>query len=692
MNRIVETVNRPDLGKVYRYHMCRYLMMLGMERETAIKFVESVISNRFVDKTIVSIDKEGGHLRFRKTGLLNFTKKMSDVIVTPSGSFYEPHYKKMSLMSVFAEDGLAKRKILKNKQFECKAAGDSAGELQAMYAQTQVKINLNSLPGGFGSPYNIFYDKGGYNAITSVARALIAHAYTTAELCLGGNPAVFDFEELINWVMTATGKMPDNETIARVTDKYGIKWATKKDLLDYFVDTLGWYNPGVNKDQIKSLISMLTDYQIQYMYYLGNLPHLLFNNDNIFRNKIKDILSHEILPIDGIDPNDFKKIDSDIFAVAMTIRAKELEGINIKEIITEAPDVARQIVATANSIQNKLKDLDELMETFIYSNISTQKILTRTNMRRHTVVVSDTDSIIFTSKNWLKWYTGTLEGLSQESYDIAALATYFITKVNEDSMAKFAIDCGATGKYVRQMKMKNEYLYPILLIYDIKKTYCGIVRVQEGVICPDGDLDLKGGALRSSNIPPISLDFIKNFIENHILNPAEKGRLKASKLIETVLDYEVGIRGSLERLETTFVKRESINMKGNYSKPESSAWMYGVAWNDIFSKKYGNFYPPDKVSVLKLLIPTPEYYETVKRMDEELYRRMLKYVETYGKFPTSVVIPNNVSGIPRELSPIINTREIIWNNMRPTYHTLERLGIYVGYKKENALLSDFYTT
>lgn len=692
MNRVANVVKRPKLGKVYRYHMSRYLMKLGMDREEAIKFVDSVIQNQFVDKQIVSVDKLGGNLKLNKTKLSEFSGKMSDAIATPSGSFYEPHYVQMSLMSEFAEDGLALRKVLKGKQFTCKSAGDDVGALQAFFAQTQVKINLNSLPGGFGSPFNIFYDKGGYNSITSVARALIAHAYTTCELGLGGNPAIFDIEELINWIMIVTGKMPTNEKINDVTEQYRIKWASKSDLFEYFHDTLSWYDPSVDKDQLKELISKLNKYEIQYLFYLGNLPNLIFKNDNVFRPIIESILTHDMIPTEGIDPKEFKNIDDDILAVAMTIRTKELEGINIKKIVNEAPEVAKLIVATANHISGCIESISALFETFVYHEVSTPKILTRKHMKRHSVVVSDTDSIIFTSKNWLEWYTGSLEGLSQNSYDIAALATYLITKINEDTMAKFAIDCGATGKYVHQMQMKNEYLYPILLIYDIKKTYCGIIRVQEGVICPDGDLDLKGGALRSSNIPQQSLDFTKEFIEKHILQPAEKGKLKASDLLTTVLDYEVGIRGSLNKLETTFVERKSINPESQYKNPESSAWMYAVSWNDMFSADYGQFHPPDKVAILKLLKPTLEYYEQVKSMNSSIYSKMQRYLDQYGKFPTSIVIPNNASGIPRELAPIVNVREIIYNNMRPTYMTLERLGINIGYKSESALLSDIYST
>lgn len=691
MERSANVVNRPKLGKAYRYHMVRYLMNLGMEKEKATKFVDGIVANRFVDKTIVSVANDNGHMKLDVSNLTEFIDRVSDSIVSPSGSFYEPHYKKLSLMSEFAEDGLAMRGVLKKKQFECKAAGDESGANQAMYAQTQVKINLNSLPGGFGSPFNIFYDKGGYNAITSVARCLIAHAYTTAELSLGGNLAVFNFEELINWVMMATGKMPDNDKIASVTEKYGIKWISDKELAEYYIKILSWYDPAINQKSIYEFVKKLSKYEIQYLYYIGNLQHVIFQNEHVFRSKIQGVLSHDSLPIDGIDPADFKKLDGDILAVAMTIRAKELTDINVKNIIVEAPDVAKLVVATANSITVKLAEFDELFETFVYHNVSMQKIISRKKMRRKVVVVSDTDSIIFTSKDWLQWYTGSLEGLTQKSYDIAALATYFITKVNEDTMAKYAIDCGATGKYVRQMKMKNEYLYPILLVYDIKKTYCGIVKVQEGVVLPDGELDLKGGALRSSNIPPQSLDFTKEFIENHILNPAEKGRLKASDLIDTVLEYELGIRGSLEKLETTFVERKSINPESQYKIPESSAFMYAVAWNDIFSNKYGTFHPPDKVAILKLFKPNASYFEYVKEKDPDIHANMVRHIEKYGKFPVSIVIPNGASGIPIEISPLVNVREIIYNNMRPTYMTLERLGIYVGYKSEFALLSDIYS-
>jgi hypothetical protein len=664
---------------------------MGADPVEAAELVEGTIQNRFVDRTITSIDRDKGGLILANTKLSAFANKTCGSIITPSGSVYDAHYERISHIATFAEDGLALRKVLKKKQFECKAAGDNAGANQALFAQTQVKINLNSLPGGFGSPFNIFNDKGGYNSITSVARALIAHAYTTCELCLGGNLAIFDLEEFINWIVINTSKMPSNDKITEVTERYKIKWANPSELFDYIYNTLLMYNPSVDPEPLKEIIHRLTRYQIQYLYYLGNLPHLFFNNDGIMRHVIKNILSHETFNTDGIEVKDFKNINGEILAVAMTIRAKELSGINIKKIDTDYPDLAKLIVATARNIETRLNDLNDLFETFVYSNVSTQKIMTRRHMKRRSVVVSDTDSIIFTAKNWLLWYTGSIEGLTQESYDIAALATYLLTKINQDSMAKYAIDCGATGKYVRRMRMKNEFLYPILIIYDIKKTYCGVIKVQEGVMLHEGELDLKGGSLRSSNIPRASLKFTEDFIVNDILKPAEFGRLKATKLINKVLQYELGIRDSLNRLETTYVERKSINLKSSYKKAESSAWVYAEAWNDVFADKYGVFHPPDKVAILKLLLPTDEYYEYVKRTDADIYKRMIKFVESNGKFPTGIVIPNSAAGIPKELAPIINVREIIYMNMSPTYITLERLNIHIGYSNNTVLLSDIYS-
>ena len=91
---------------------------------------------------------------------------------------------------------------------------------------------------------------------------------------------------------------------------------------------------------------------------------------------------------------------------------------------------------------------------------------------RDIVPFSDTDSTTATLKGWVEWYTGTIIESSKESYQISALCIYWLTTVIRGVLHKFSIAHGAHEKYADIMKMKNEFLYIVQILYKAKKKLC----------------------------------------------------------------------------------------------------------------------------------------------------------------------------------------------------------------------------
>ena len=56
-----------------------------------------------------------------------------------------------------------------------------------------------------------------------------------------------------------------------------------------------------------------------------------------------------------------------------------------------------------------------------------------------------------------------------------------------------------------------DILYPVMIQADVKKHYAGVITVQEGVILPKPDVDIKGGQLRGSKVPKVALKFAEDF-------------------------------------------------------------------------------------------------------------------------------------------------------------------------------------
>jgi hypothetical protein len=313
-------------------------------------------------------------------------------------------------------------------------------------------------------------------------------------------------------------------------------------------------------------------------------------------------------------------------------------------------------------------------------------------MYRNIVIISDTDSVIYTTKNWVLWYVGHTDSIVQDSYNIAALATYWLTKAVADTLCKFSAAQGATGENVKIMQMKNEFLYPVLVLFDQKKVYAGIVKVQEGVILPKIKPDIKGASIRSSIVPKVSRDFTTNMIVNDILIASTLGNISAAVLLQRVINKEHEIIKSLDNGEVEYLGRQSVQSKDNYKNPESCAYEYVVAWNEIFGPKYELVRPPDKVPVVKLKDMDPIYLSWLKEYDKVVHARLVKFIDRAKGAPSAIVIPNTCKEIPIELVKIMDMRHVVYQNLQPIYVTLERLGICVGFEKHKLLFSDVYST
>ena len=74
--------------------------------------------------------------------------------------------------------------------------------------------------------------------------------------------------------------------------------------------------------------------------------------------------------------------------------------------------------------------------------------------------------------------------------------------------------------------MNNGFLYTVMILADVKKHYAGIVSVQEGVLLPTPEIDIKGVQFKGSDICKLATDFAKNFSEHDVLDNMHKnGRI-----------------------------------------------------------------------------------------------------------------------------------------------------------------------
>ena len=689
-----ETIERPGLLESYVNmqveHICK---QTGLPEEVVRPKVLAISEQKYTPKKVKYFSYPSyGNRKVVDQDLMQFLEKVRNTIVAPAGSFYKPPYQVKSIVSQMVVDKLAERKKIKKIQLKAEGAGDEVLAKRCWYQQATIKINCNSLPGGFGSAFNIFYDKPNYNSITSTARCMIARAYTVCEQLLGGNFAWFSIEELINHIIINIRNMPPKSDIQKCVSKYKLKVPTKEMLFKFYEETIRQYVPTGSLDVVKSLVDNLDQDEVTFLFYLCNLRHIMWFNEDVFKPYIKHVLDISDIEIDeNVTRDDAFAIDETVTTVATVAFSEHLGSYGLVDICNDHPEYIPKLVAYSRATAKRLKALDLLMETFVNTTAEIPEFQKKPMTWRNTTIVSDTDSVIFTADAWDTWYRNGRLDIDQESYQIASLVIYWLHHAVKFALLRFSVAYGVTGDAVTRLAMKNEFLFSVMMTYDIKKTYVSIQKVQEGVVLPKPKPDLKGQTLRGSSICSSALEFAEQIMLKEILEPVTKGKISGNEIIQKVVDFENHIAQTIKDRQLEFFKVTSLKYERDYKNPDSTsvfvAWTF---WQRVFADKYGEMFPPAKVKIFKVVQPTQEYWDWLEKASPDVFRAMRKYVLDKKSFPNQLIINPAMDELPIEMVQLVDIREIIWHNIQPVYSTLKRINIAIGCEKQKLLLSDIY--
>jgi hypothetical protein len=652
-------------------------------------------------------ESPGNRIR-TELNLLDYIRTVTDTnrILSPSMVCYEnPHVVK-SPSALFVEAGIAGRKVAKNEMFKAKVAKDHVLEKIKDAEQNAKKIGINSLSGMHGFSGNILYVKSGHSSLTSMCRSATGYGNACNERLLAGSRHYWSPEVTIANLLALLTSQPEDEFDTTIRE-YGMIYPSVAETIECVRRSTSLYWSSKRQfSRIEDFISKLSGIQRAIIVYTGDLYHITKYNDAVVRNWMDSLIkydpSNDQREYDGLDDPyallTGKTFDGDITVLATYLNADLAKGESFDSLKQAGKiDTLVTIAKTAYNIQSVITKYKSFIRTFLTPKLLCPTVANIRGIQRRVVLASDTDSTIFTTQDWVKWYTGNYTR-SKEGDGIWYTTTYISSQCIIHALAQLSTNMGVVKEELHRLSMKNEYAFPVFVLTNRAKHYYAFMSAREGNVYSEYDMEIKGVALRSSTVPPKVIKSAKKLMKE-VMHRADEGRqFTLDELYRQVWGHEQDIYNSIKRGEHTYLKSGQI--QASYSNMEKSNYRHYWMWQEVFAPKYGTVdTPPYGVIKVPLAIRNKtdmkNWLETIDTMDKEFADRLREYcVKNDRDQIRTLLLPIQIlagTGMPEEVMCMIDIRRLTYEILESFYMILESLGIFQVDSKYVRLISDIYT-
>ncbi len=702
-----------NIGSAYVIQSATYLqLMTGDTFEDCVKFVKDTIKPGGVraakDPEIISLEQRtpGNRLRYERT-FMEYVGEVIDTnrILSPSMVCYERPEVNKSISAAFIEGGINDRKVAKKEMFVARQKGDKILEYIKDCEQNSKKIGINSVSGMHGFSGNILYVASGHSSLTSMCRTATGYGNANNERFISGSRHYWDSEIVIANILTIITNT-DYAQLEQVMDKYGIVYPSAEQALECVERStqLYWRNEK-ELDRIYLLLTKLSPSQRAAFVYSGDMYHLAKFNPELVREFLGALTEAQT----GKSVEDPKAtiglMDDDLKAFVNLLCAhildtyvddKDEEQSKTHDWLRENdPTGYQELAATArNTIDVIARYADMIRALWVPKHMPPTVANIRSIIRR-TALASDTDSTIFTTQEWVKWYTGSYKR-TREGDAIWYAMTYLTTQCIIHVLAQLSGNLGVTKKDLHRLAMKNEYAFPVFSLTSRAKHYYAYMSAREGNVYSEYDDEIKGVALRSSLVPPHVIKHAKQLM-HEVLTAADKSEQLSLRYVYGVIyEFEQDIITSVAKGESRYLKTAQVKEK--YKNMDSSPYQHYLLWEEVFAPKYGNT-PPPPYQAIKVPLEVNNKTEMVNWLagmeDKELAARFTKWLLERNKDKMSMLLlPTSILGgigMPPEIMSGVNLRKLSYETLEAFYLILESLGVYQIDENYVRLVSDVYT-
>lgn len=686
-----------DVRKGYIRQTAKYLsLQMQLPYETCLEYVvkETRPGGKFPFKDPemeMLRKKRPGERVLESTSFLGYIDEIIDSgrIVSPSLVVYERPEVLKSVTAEWQDDNIAARKRSKKEMFRLKQIGELVKSQLADYDQNARKIRINSVSGMRGFKGNPLFLASGHPSLTSFCRAAAGYGNGTVERFLGGSRH-YHSPEVAKANLLAILCIENKEKYQRVIDKYEIVYPSVDDVcrMVHRSTSLYWHMPH-ESELIENMIRGMTDLERAIVCYSGDMFHLAELNPGLVRRFMGDMIATDLSDapdvvteevLDGMDATDIAYVNA--------LCANILKGSTHELISKEDPEGWQVVGKTAWKIKVTLEQYSDLIQGLFVPKHLPPTVASLKSIKRRCCLAADTDSSIFTTEEWVRWYTGDFARGEVEDR-IWYLATYMVCQCIAHSLATMSGNIGVEESMIFRTAMKNEYAFPQFALTNLAKHYYSTMSMREGNVYKKLELEVKGVELRGSTSQRHILD-AQSALMWDVLNAVNEGRkLNAGKILRDIAESEMDTIRSIMRGEYTFLRGDSI-------KPESKKMPYHELWQEVFAPKYGFSveppYPCVKVST-ELVNKTALKTWLSEIEDKALAERMAVWLDKYKRSDLkTILLPTQAirgKGLPIEIQDAANVRKLAYQINSGFYRILESLGLFIVDRNNHRLVYDF---
>jgi hypothetical protein len=622
-------------------------------------------------------------------------------ILAPTMTTYLPVETKQSLLALDIDNNVKLRNIAKKAMFAAEAAGDKTKQFFENVTQSSTKIQNNSISGAHATPSNPLYNPSSHSTLTSNCRMTSGNGNANNEKLLYGNRHYFSPNIILNNIVSIISNS-DYTKIKEVMDKYNLYEPNTEDVMDCIIYSSHLYGIKYGKpiEKIKEFVEKLNGLQKAAFLYTGDLYHVRKHNEDFMRNFIRQLIT-KVEDVSIEDPLALiKSLNSDHVMVSHQICTKELanKGTNHNTMVgTKELEI---LAATALNVSKVIDQYSDFIEAFLVTSNKPAAVPYFPDSIRRNALISDTDSTIFTVQDWQIWYHGEL-GFHPEAVAVAAVMIFLASQSIINILAIMSKNAGIETKRLKQIAMKNEFYYPVIVPTKVAKHYFGVIGCREGnVYSPENfRYDIKGVHLQSSNAPKEINDAAEQMMKD-ILSDTMSGKgIEIRDYIKRVADIEREIGNGIRKGLRTYFRLGEIKTEESYTRGAlESNYVHYLFWKDCFSAKYGDYGAPPYTTlrITTTLDKPKDVKEWLDKMeDKQLANRIATWMTQSNKerlptlqIPLEAVESNG--GIPAEIVDILDVRGMVINISKIFYLILETLGYSPLNEKKTNLISDYY--